>query len=434
MRKILLATAAGFAALVANGAAPTPAYAQAAEVTGQTPAPGLTLSTTGRIRFFGGFISDPFRSTDAGDKVSNFDFNTYGRLRFDLSGRNEAGLIYGGRIEARIDTQRTDTGNVFPPGAGNANVFLRVVNGFIGTPTLGQLRFGSNGVLAVPQMFVGHIMSGIATGLWDGDGPSLIWTGPITASDVGVPSSFWYSATGNVNRSVGIGYYTPQFFGFDAGISYAPNDAAFLGACNVANTGATTVCDRASTVDANGERRLRNIIDAMLRYRGTFGGVGIAVSGGLRTADVTKTIAPAVAQKDPTVGIFGAEVTFAGFTVGGITTFGSANRGFAALPKTGNNSDLFSWQLGARYTFGAFTVGATYHEQKSEGNTGNAADLKERGFGVGGTYALGPGLSLFAEYLWGRSSESRLDFTSERAGNQERITSQVFMLGVAMGF
>jgi len=427
MRKILLATAAGFAALVANGATPTAASAQT-QATGQTPAPGLTLSTTGRIRFHGALIGQDGRAADNGRKLSNYDFNTYGRVRFDLSGRSAEGLIYGGRIEARIAPQ------VEAP-TGNANVFLRVVNGFVGTPTLGQIRFGSNGVLAVPQMFVGHIMGTIGTGLWDGDAGDYFFLGQGGI----VPSSFWYSASGNVNRATGIGYYSPQFFGFDFGISYAANESAFLGGCNAA-TATFLSCDRAATVDATSARKFRNIIDVMLRYRGTFSGVGIAASGGLRTADTTNTIPGVARGKDPTVGIVGAEVTFAGFTVGGITTFGSANRGFAngasLLPKTGAGLDsgLFSWQLGARYSFGAFTVGAAYHELRSEGSVTNANNLREKGFGIGGSYALGPGLALFAEYLYGTAKESGRDLNALRAGTQDSFKSQLFLLGLGMGF
>jgi predicted porin len=248
-----------------------------------------------------------------------------------------------------------------------------VANGFIGTPTLGQLRFGSNGVLAVPNMYVGHIMgSDRYRSARRRLRPDFWYAG----SGGAFATNFWYSATGNLNRATGIGYYSPQFFGFDFGVSYAPSENGFLGGCNDANV-PLAQCDRISTVTANADHRYRNIIDAMLRYRGTFGPVGVAASGGLRTADTTSAVGGATARKSPTVGIIGAEVTYAGFTVGGITSFGSASRGFASgagiLPRTGNNDGMFSWQLGARYTFGAFTVGGAYHELRSEGSQAVAA-------------------------------------------------------------
>ena len=417
MRKILLATAAGFAAMGADGVTPARAQ-QAAEVSGQTPQPGLTLSTSGRFRFHGAFISQDGRSDAAGNKLTNYDFNTYGRLRFDLDGVSATGLRYGGRLEARM----TAGG-----GGSSADLFLRRVTGYVGTPTLGQLRFGSGNVQAVEQMHVGHIMGSIATGLLDGDAGDFVYSGQGGV----VASSFWYSSS-VVNRSTAIGYYSPQFFGFDLGLSFAPNEKGFLGDCN---TGAgIQSCDRIATVASGNANQLRNIIDAMIRYRGTFGSVGIAASGGVRTAATPSAVGTAVSFKNPTVGVIGAQVTFAGFTVGGITTFGSANRGFTALPSTGNNDSMFSWQLGARYTIGALTVGAAYHELKSEGSTAVVANQRDRGLGIGASYALAPGLALFTEYLWSRVSESGRDFDSGKAGVQDKFKAQAFLLGIGIGF
>ena len=470
MRKILLATAAGFAAFVADGVAPAKAQTPAAAA---APQPGFSVSVTGRLRFHGAVINQDGKSAAAGvnqfgnvavggAKLSNFDFNTYGRIRVDLSGRNADGIIYGGRIELRHGPQDTgltannrltvedDDGNVVaddvlrgsPAGpSANAGVFVRVANGFIGTPTLGQLRFGSNGVLAVPQMYVGHIMGGIATGLLDGDFGDFIYQGQRGA----LANTFWYSTSSNVNRATGIAYYSPQFFGFDFGISYAANEFGFLGGCGSSGA-AIFQCDRISTVTSNDYHRLRNIIDVMLRYRGTFGPVGVAASGGLRTAGTTGAggVPPnnATARKNPTVGIIGAEVTYAGFTVGGITSFGSANRGFSAvtgnpvLPKAGAdlNNGLFTWQIGARYAFGPVTVGAAYHEVRSEGSVTLPANQKDRGFGIGGSYALGPGISLFAEYVNSSVRESGRDFNALQAGTQDKFKAQVFLLGVGLGF
>ena len=63
MRKILLATAAGFAALVADGV--TPARAQSAtEVSGQTPQPGLTGYVQGRFRFYAAWIDQDGDKSD----------------------------------------------------------------------------------------------------------------------------------------------------------------------------------------------------------------------------------------------------------------------------------------------------------------------------------------------------------------------------------
>jgi predicted porin len=445
MRKILLATAAGFAAMVADGA--TPARAQsAAEVSGQTPTPGLTGYVQGRFRFYGALVSQDGDSkpagvvTDAtvpagtGGKLSNFDFFDYGRIWIGADGVAENGLRYGARLEIRMPSDGAR-------GDGRGGLFFRRAVGYIGTPTLGQLRFGSGTVRAVEQMHVGHIMGTIASGLLDGD-QNVVFIGQGGL----VASSFFYSSS-TVNNNSAIGYYTPQFFGFDLGISYAPNDGNLNGICATptflptvgANAGSFVGCDGvSSSTDAATAARLRNQIDVMLRYRGTFGPVGLAASGGFRTADTVDAIAPATGFKRATAGIVGATVTWAGLTVGGITTFGPYNRGFTALPKSGpavQNRNAFSWQLGARYTIGAITVGAAYHELRTEGATGvGTGKLKERGFGLGASYALAPGLALFAEYLYSKVEESGRDFNVFQAGTQDSFKANIGLLGVSIAW
>jgi predicted porin len=432
MRKILLATAAGFAAFVADGAAPAMAQAST-EVTGQaTPQPGLVPYVQGRYRFFGAIISQdgdsgnvPGAGNNAGNKLSNFDFFDYGRIWAGADGVAANGLRYGARLEIRMPAP----GTVQQRGDDRGTLFFRRIVGYVGTPTLGQLRFGSGTVTAVEQMHVGHIMGSIGTGLLDGDGVGNVVAG------IPVATSFFYSSS-LVNNRTAIGYFSPQFFGFDLGLSYAPNDGNFVGSCSPNNTAASFEnCDRlSSSSTAPGAARLRNQIDAMLRYRGTFGPVGVAASAGVRTAEPVDFTGPAPTGGAPfkraTAYLGGAQVTWAGLTVGGIMTGGPYNRNFTALSKDGNNNDAFSWQLGASYRFGAFTVGAAYHQLKTEGSRTDSADQKDQGFGVGGSWAVAPGMALFAEYNWSKVRESGRDLTTVEAGTQDSVKAQVFLLGI----
>jgi predicted porin len=425
MRKILLATAAGFAAFVANGAAPAMAQAST-EVSGQAaPQPGLVPYVQGRYRFYGAFVSQDgdegsAGAANAGNKLSSVDFFDYGRIWVGADGVAANGLRYGARLEIRM------------PGAGDrgdgrGELFYRRAVGYVGTPTLGQLRFGSGTVTAVEQMTTGHIMGSIATGLLDGD--ANVVAGITNAT------SFFYSASG-VNNRTAIGYFSPQFFGFDLGLSYSPNDGNLNGNCSPGATAASfDNCDRLSDSSTQaGAAKLRNQIDAMLRYRGTFGPVGVAASAGLRTAEPADFTGVAAANAAPfktaTAYLGGAQVTWAGLTVGGLITTGNYNRGFTALPENGNNDSAFSWQFGASYRFGAFTVGAAYHELSTEGSAAVSADQKERGFGIGGSWAVAPGMSLFAEYLNAKVRESGRDLNTVEAGLQDEVKAQVFMLGI----
>ena len=430
MRKILLATAAGFAAFVADGAAPAMAQA-GTEVTGQaTPQPGFVPYVQGRYRFYMAFTSQDgdegsAGAANAGNELSSTDFFDYGRIWVGGDGVAANGLRYGARLEIRMPTGANARGD------GRGTLQFRRALGYVGTPTLGQLRFGSGQVTAVEQMTVGHIMGSIATGLLDGDNNTV--AGGTTAS------SFFYSSS-LVNNRTAIGYFSPQFFGFDLGLSYSPNDGNLNGNCAPGAAAADfDQCDRLSTSSTQaGAARLRNQIDAMLRYRGTFGPVGLAASAGFRTAEPVDFSGVAAANAAPfkttTAYLGGAQVTWAGLTVGGLITGGNYNRGFTALVENGNTDSAFSWQLGASYRFGAFTIGAAYHELRTEGSAAVADNQRDRGWGIGGSWAVAPGMSLFAEYLNSSVRESGRDLNTVETGVQDEFKAQVFMLGVGFAW
>jgi predicted porin len=439
--------------MVADGV--TPARAQsAAEVSGQTPQPGLTGYVQGRFRFYGAIVSQDGDSAPlaggppptSGGKLANYDFFEYGRIWVGADGVAANGLRYGARLEIRMPYPAANIDR----GDSRGSLFFRRAVGYVGTPTLGQLRFGSGTVRAVEQMYTGHIMGSIASGLLDGEFSPAVFTGQGGA----LANSFFYSSS-SVNNNSAIGYYSPQFFGFDIGLSYAPNDGNLAGICGPAGgvgqppAAAFAGCDQASSsANADTVGRLRNQFDAMLRYRGTFGPVGLTASGGFRTADTVNNADPAGTNyKRVNIGIFGAQLTWAGLTVGGITTFGSYNyvrpngtAGFYALPKSAAgvaNRNAFSWQLGASYTIGAITVGAAYHELRTEGNTSNTTGKrKDQGFGVGASYALAPGLALFAEYIYSKVSERGFDFidNSFQPGVQESFKANVGLLGISISW
>lgn len=419
MRKILLATAAGFAALVADGV--TPARAQsAAEVSGQTPQPGITGYVQGRYRFGMVYTSESAMSTAQG-KIGKWTFMDQPRLWFGADGVAANGLRYGARFEMRIPAGAPAAGA--PWGSDErGNMFFRRAFGYIGTPTLGQLRFGSGQVRAVEQMHVGHFVAP-GFGALDSD------FGIVQVVNQQLANSFWFSSSTG-NNPTSIGYYTPQFFGFDAGISFGFNDSRFNArGCDWNAT--FTGCDTLQKTTGAGRERLRNIIDAMIRYRGSFGGVGVAVSGGFRTANTVDAIAPAASFKDPTGYILGAEVSFAGFTVGGMINGGKFNRGFTALPSAGNNSSSFQWQLGGRYTIGAITVGAGYHQASYEGNTAVAADRKDRGFAVGGSYSLAPGVAIIAEYFYSRVRENGVPLNPANGSDKYTVNQATIGFNIA---
>jgi predicted porin len=83
----------------------------------------------------------------------------------------------------------------------------------------------------------------------------------------------------------------------------------------------------------------------------------------------------------------------AAMTLGGTTGLTAA--GFSAGTTGVSGSDDTAWNLNARYTFGAFTVGAYYDNQKWTVNYANAVagdvlELRRKAWGVEGAWVAGP--------------------------------------------
>ncbi len=473
MRSFRLAAAAGLA--VPLLASPQ-ASAQTTQITAPTAGspqirnePGMAVRLAGRYRFYASYVSQDLANaggfvtgsapTAAGPVYASVDtgkvdFMDYGRLWFGMDGMAANGLRYGAQLEIRMSDGSGARGS------GRGTLQYRRMYGYVATPTLGQIRVGSGQVRATELMYTGHMQGNIASGLWDGDFPAAI------IGSAGNVNSFWYSGS-NGNTMTAISYLSPQFFGFDAGVSYAPSDGNFggdtsCGTPTVANGGAT--CDRLTETDLDSATatRLRNIFDAMLRYRGSFGPVGLVVSGGAVGAGSIGATGTAQSYQNVLVGIIGTQVSFAGFTVGGLVSGGKANYastsrtnqslGFSnpasgattsygngaplrPLPSDGNNDTLFLWQIGATYTVGPVTVGVAYHEVSYEGSTAASSNARDRGLGIGGSYAVAPGMNLYAEYLYGRRAENGVNLQTGQLGTtNNKTTANVFGLGVAFNW
>lgn len=462
MRKILLAGAAAVGAL-ALGA---PASAQVVNTpSGWSPAAGSPViqNTPGvQVRFAGRFkvaaqmleqdgLNASSVTTGESVKVGRLTFRDQGRLWPGFDAMTAGGLRYGAQLEIRFG--RTGSGTTSPQDRGT--LAYRRMFGYVATPTLGQLRFGSSDG-ANSLMAVGHIKGNISSGLWDGDLTNI----------APAPNVFWYSSS-VFNGRTKLTYLSPQFFGFDAGVSFAPTDARFGmgGDCGTPITvgGGGAGCDALSESNLSSQtQRIRNAYELMLRFRGTFAGVGLAASGGYLGSETVgasqgATAGGAFATEGLSIGMFGAQASILGITVGGITTFGKGNyatqtltttaAGFTAanttrgrasltpLPSGVGADNLFTWQLGATYAVGPFSFGAAYHEAKYEGNVAVGSNAKDRGFGVGGTYAIAPGFNLYAEYLWGTVEEAGVNQISGAAGSgYNKITTNAFLFGTGLNW
>jgi len=373
MRKLLLGTTAvvGAALIGATGAS-----AQEAP----------TVRIGGYFDFSVGYVNDNAdRNLSTGAGLSRWDFRADTEIHVFVEGKAANGLTYGARIEFEMDSI----------GVGSAGTTFNTDEMwlFVTSPTLGTLRFGdadsAAGVMQVrPPRYVAF--NGLRVNWVRQGGTRYMFAGLNDGAD-----------------NTKVVYLSPQFAGFDFGLSFALNGGE--GEREVLGLGVSPTSTALTVAGLQRGRTTReNEFTGAIRYRGTFGAVGIAAGFGFSTATApsNNNAGPgaleqplAARTQNPTAYSVGLTVAFSGLTLGGEYTWGRYNGVSPGLvgPAAGRG-DSRHWLLGAAYTFQGITLTANFGRGTQDTNTATYGDQSQRLWGLGATYTLAPGWSLYAYY------------------------------------
>ena len=197
----------------------------------------------------------------------------------------------------------------------------------------------------------------------------------------------------------------------------------------------------------------RNELQAMARWRGNVGPVGLAFSGGTMQSGVVRDITVQGRQvqtlRSPEVYQVGAQATAYGFTVGGTYMWG--NTDFFYIPSTRGDKRMEQWFAGASYTAGPFTIGGNVFAGQYAGTAGYAFNVnmgaytrnannsvngqRRYAYSVGANYRLAPGLDLVAEYVRHVIHENGFDLDGQpNNGVQDKLRANVFLVGTRLAF
>jgi predicted porin len=323
------------------------------------------------------FRNNSGNRTDTKARARN-DFRTESEINLYVDGIAANGMRYGAMFELQMD-------NV-AGGSGTA-VDYDELYGFV-KGSWGELRFGQED----------H-----AANLMQVRRPGTLWMGSDDAWDEFTVQSGTFGSATYIMSGITDGsdatkliYLSPQFMGFDVGASYAPNSGE----------GERTQLGASTTEFQRDRTNTENQISAALRYRGTFGDVGVqaAMTGYWADAAALSANGAPLAAKPQNIDAYLAGLVFRayGFQVGGEYAWGKYNTtvGNGALNPGLDGSS--HWLLGAVYTIGAFSVGAQYGQgTQDNGTSTTGAKLDDRTqtyLGVGVSYVLAPGMTLFANY------------------------------------
>ena len=406
MKKLLL----GSVAMAGASALATGAFAQAIQSFDEDGTPVLTAGMS--AQFEGGVVMIDDKLEEPSQRDGGFVNGRFGEIYFNGELTADNGLVYGARIHfATSDFHfQTDSGD-YDWGANNA---------FPGRE----------------YMYFKGDWGSLELGNWPGPDSTLNFTpSPTTYKGIGgldyAYKSYAVAPPGSINNAnsphwwdqgnTKVSYITPSVSGFQAGISYTPQDHGYWG-IDKAPT------DRAKTA-------FQDKIGLAARWSGDFGGttLGISVVGGTSDDD-TDDEGMVTGQGMGYYDVSG-RVGFSGFVFAGSYW----DYGDGGAPEN-VEQDYTGWALNASYTFGPYGVELQYaHAEKSQSGTAEMLTAKGESIFDGWTFALGysvaPGLKWYGEVV-GTTYELRGSVVAPDAAisASEEYDSTVFLSGLLLNF
>lgn len=324
-----------------------------------------------------------------GTKTLAVDQKTNSEICFVGETTLDNGITVG--VNVQLEGYNRDTG-----GADNTR-FIDETFLYLQSEQLGQIKLGNDDAVT-DQLHVSAPSGGISVD--DGDVRNVaMYTTVINTGGMAVQStSLGDDVNGDTNR---IFYISPRYFGFQAGISYAPNASEDSNTTNSPLFGcnAVGVCPAGAYHDE---------VSGAINYRGAFSGVGVQLSAGVSNAQQVGLIAD-VGNEGTLFGYsVGGQLTFGGFTVGGAFKQHTSGRaptgpGVPSFSLRGN-----SWSAGGRYEIGPYAAGISCVDGKVNGFEAPGSRASERlNCTLSGTYTLGPGIRLVGGFFYFDEEGSR---------------------------
>jgi hypothetical protein len=373
-------------------------------------------------------------------KLQPTTISNYARIYTGVDGMAANGLRYGGAIEIRENFTGQSSSNSSTGASGYSSsetLFVRRAFGYVAADNVGILRFGQgDGLISLYDNNITTFQFLPSTNLQGGD---LQITAPTAAQ---VPFAF-LSGAGAEYANSKLVYMTPQFYGFDAGIQWAPNTSNGFGdgagttfntvaGCNVAGSGCPSLSSSPVATDGS---RILNQTAAGLRYQGKTGPVDVLAYGVYEFSGRADYTGPVGGQTYDSLsfGNVGVALTYAGFTVGGNWIGGAVNGQGALKPSGGANTE--GWLAGVSYKAGPWIVGLAGESIDSQGSPSLVGKTQRHEYAIdaGASYTIAPGLVGWVEYIYQNRKQNGFNFASNATGGAfNTVQAQGMQLGTTI--
>ncbi len=374
-----------------------PETTQAGKLDGAAPG-SVTVSLGGRI-----FSALEFQS-GSGDSGPNkrSSPSTFGYIRlypnFDYA--SPAGIHYGAAIEIRTGV---GGGGALQGVSSTTNtLFVFSGQGYVSSDQFGKIAFGTPND-AIDQL-------GVGTGDDFGTGGFYGEYGWANAPVFAMADAY----DGDVPKQK-LAYYSPSFAGFTAGVSWQPtsvglnNSGALVENLTCTGGTATTPCSPAN--GATGAQS-RNRVEVAGQFSHAFGPASLKADIGYAFADTSTPTGPTGSigsYQNVSMINAGAVVNIAGFEVEGSVNTGKFaynynDSGSPQGPSLTGAHGTTAYIVGLGYAVGPYSIGAQYYGVRFDqgdygavtgtGALNTGAEGRVDGFAVGGSYRVGPGVSV----------------------------------------
>ena len=417
------------------------------------PAPGtIVIRLNGRVEVD---VTANYTSVDrsvsgegvpTGYKLNPVGISSYARLYPGFDGVAANGIRYGAAIELRENLGAADRtfantttgGTANSPSANSSGqtVFVRRAFTYLASDKAGIVRLGqTDGVIGLFDNCI------FTTQCWDAGtgnfngGEPLQGIGP---GGVGSIPFVWLAQAGAEYDNNKIVYLSPQIFGFDLGVQYAPNMGN-----SFQNEGLSVGCNQAGPTcinvsSGNDSTRWLNQVAGGLRFQETFGFADVKLYGfyeaaGKENLTTSAYSTPAQARAGTVIGGVtssaqnlrydnlslykaGVAVTAFNVTVAADYIGGRVNGQLSMAPTGGANTNAVV--TGLTYANGPITAGAEVGVVDSQGDARLTGVSQRHEFEVafGGAYKLAPGIQLAGEYMYTQRHQGGFDFATGTLG------------------
>jgi hypothetical protein len=377
--------------------------------------------------------------TPNGYKLNPVGVGSFLRLYPGFDGVAANGLRYGASAEIRENffagtTGTTNGGATGGNTSASANssaqtLFVRRAFTYLALDQAGLVRLGQgDGVIGLFDNCI------FTSQCWDGGLGGLDAGASQETSPSGVnPPFVWLSQTGSEYANSKIVYLSPQLYGFDFGVQYAPSEGNAFANTSGASPIQSTTCNQAGpnciNVSAgNDPTRWLNQVGVGLRYQRSFGAVDFKTYGFYETAGKEDLTTTAFVKPSPTASLtalrydnlsfykVGVAVTALNVTAAVDYIGGAVNGQLSERPTGGAPTNAVI--AGLTYIKGPITLAATFETIDTQGDARLTGLTQRHEFGtaIGGNYRLAAGVQLVAEYQYLQRHQGGFDFNTGAPG------------------